>query len=69
MKKYGITVLSEMFWFAISLGIVFLIFTNASLTFVFFVALTLYTVSTILYLLMEIGAQKLIYVRLQRNSK
>lgn len=69
MKKYGITFLSELIWFAISFGVVFLIYTNAPLLYVFFVALILNVLSTALYLLIEISAQKLEHMYLQRKSK
>lgn len=69
MKKYGITISSEIMWLALYFCVVFLIYQHASLTFVFFATLFLYTMSTIMYLLVEIGLQKLSQKYTQRKSK
>ena len=69
MKKYGITILSEIVWFAIFFCVTFLIYMNAPLAYVFFATLILYMLSTATYLLIEISAQKLAHLYLQRKSK
>lgn len=60
MKKYGITISSEIMWLSLYFCIVFLMYQTAPLTYIIFTTLFVYTISITMYILLEIAIQKII---------